>query len=76
MTVDQQVRKIVAEVLWTTADELDGARKLVDYGLDSPTAIDLTVQLEDTFDIRIPEDEAARLETVDEIVAYVQEART
>lgn len=72
--IDERVRKIVAEVLWVAPGELDGARKLVDYGLDSPTAIDLTVQLEDAFDIRIREGDAARLATVDDITAFVTEA--
>lgn len=67
-----RVRDVVAEVLWTSKDELEDSKLLVDYGLDSPTAIELTVQLEDAFDIRIPEDVAAGLETIDQIVRYVE----
>ncbi|MEV0251089.1 acyl carrier protein [Nocardia sp. NPDC050712] len=70
-----QVRTVVAEVLWLSAADIDGATALIDYGLDSPTSIDLTVRLEDVFDIAIPEDVAIGLETVDQIVAYVREQR-
>ncbi len=70
--IAERVRKVVTEVLWIPPAELDDTKKLADYGLDSPTAIELTVQLEDTFDIRIPEDEAAGLETVNQITEYVK----
>ncbi|MEV6275155.1 acyl carrier protein [Nocardia sp. NPDC051832] len=73
--IAEKVRTVVAEVLWLSATDIDGAAPLIDYGLDSPTSIDLTVQLERVFDVSIPEDVAIGLETVDQIVAYVREQR-
>ncbi|MFG1793114.1 acyl carrier protein [Nocardia sp. NPDC049149] len=71
--IEARVRAVVAEVLWLSAADIDVTAPLVDFGLDSPTAIDLTVQLEKVFDIAIPDDVAAELATVDQIVAYVRE---
>ncbi|MFI6361995.1 acyl carrier protein [Nocardia sp. NPDC050630] len=69
---EARVRAIVGEVLWVSADEIDASAQLIDYGLDSPTAIELTIQLEQAFGIVIPEDAAAQLNTVGEIVRYVR----
>ncbi|WP_454197273.1 acyl carrier protein [Nocardia sp. Marseille-Q1738] len=71
--LEARVRAIVGEVLWVPAAELDPAAPLIDYGLDSPTAIELTIQLEQAFAVTIPEDVAVRLTTVDTIVRYVEE---
>lgn len=68
-----KVRAIVSEVLWISADEIDGATSLVEYGLDSALAVELVVALEDAFCIRMPEDDVARLRTVNDIVAYLAE---
>ncbi|MFD0360812.1 acyl carrier protein [Nocardia sp. GCM10030253] len=71
--VEARVRAIVGAVLWVSADDLDTSAQLIDYGLDSPTAIELTIQLEQEFGIDIPEDAAAQLNTVDQIVRYVKD---
>ncbi|WUA11918.1 phosphopantetheine-binding protein [Nocardia sp. NBC_01377] len=60
---------MVGEVLWVAADDIRAAAQLIDYGLDSPTAIELTIQLEQAFGIEIPEDAASQLNSVDDIVA-------
>ncbi|WP_431957870.1 acyl carrier protein [Nocardia lijiangensis] len=70
--IEARVRAIVGEVLWVAADDIDAAAQLIDYGLDSPTAIELTIQLERAFGVDIPEDAAAQLNTVSEIVEYVR----
>ncbi|MBF6215989.1 acyl carrier protein [Nocardia puris] len=72
--IEAKVRTIVGEVLWVPAGDLEPGTPLVDYGLDSPTAIELTIQLEQEFGVDIPEDVAARLNTVGEIVAHVRGA--
>ncbi|WP_328402462.1 acyl carrier protein [Nocardia sp. NBC_00403] len=71
--VEVRVRAVVAEVLWVSADDLDASTPLIDYGLDSPTAIELTIQLEQAFGIDIPEDAAAQLNTIGQIVHYVKD---
>ncbi|TQM33223.1 acyl carrier protein [Nocardia bhagyanarayanae] len=70
--IEERVRVIVGEVLWVAADDIEPGTQLIDYGLDSPTAIELTIQLEQAFAIEIPEDVAAQLNTVAEIVEYVR----
>ncbi|MEV6426669.1 acyl carrier protein [Nocardia sp. NPDC051463] len=71
--VEARVRAIVAEVLWVSVDDLDPSTPLIDHGLDSPTAIELTIQLEQAFGIDIPEDAAAQLKTIGQVVHYVKD---
>ncbi|MFR9751482.1 acyl carrier protein [Nocardia sp. 004] len=71
--LEARVREIVGEVLWVSAADLDPEKPLVDYGLDSPTAIELTIQLENAFSVSIPEDVAVRLTTIATIVRYVED---
>lgn len=65
------VREALSDVLWVPPTAFDSATKLSEYGLDSISAIDLTVQLEEVFDIRIPHRDSHELVTVDRIVDYV-----
>ncbi|WP_280249249.1 acyl carrier protein [Nocardia abscessus] len=71
--LEARVRAIVGEVLWVPAADLDPVAPLIDYGLDSPTAIELSIQLEQAFSVSIPEDVAVRLTTVATIVRYVKD---
>lgn len=65
------VREALSDVLWVPPTAIDTTTKLSEYGLDSIAAIDLTVQLEEVFDIRIPNRDTPELITVDRIVDYV-----
>ncbi|AZG46568.1 acyl carrier protein [Gordonia insulae] len=65
------VRRALSDVLVLPPTVFDDATPLADYGLDSISAIDLTVRLEEVFDLRIPHRDIGRLVTVDRIVAYI-----
>jgi acyl carrier protein len=69
--VERTVRRLVAEVLWLPEAELGGATPLVEFGLDSPLAMELAVRMEETFAVSLPEDVVARLQTIDDIVDYL-----
>ena len=42
-----------------------------DLGIDSPKALELLIELEDAFDIEIEDEDAAQMETVGDVLAYV-----
>lgn len=67
-----RVRRLVAEVLWTAADDLEATTPLVDYGLDSLRAVELVTLLEDEFGLALPEDVVAGLHTVSDMVRLVE----
>lgn len=43
-----------------------------DLGIDSPKALELLVDLEDSLDLEIADEEAARMETVGDILSFVE----
>ena len=43
-----------------------------DLGIDSVKALELLVDLEDTLDLEISEEDAARMETVGDIVSFLE----
>ena len=49
-----------------------GQDLVVDLGIDSPRALELLVALEDVLGIEISDEDAARLETVGDILSYVE----
>jgi acyl carrier protein len=69
--LERTVRRLVGEVLWLPEADLVGSIPLVEFGLDSPMAIELAVSIEDTFRVELPEDVVAQLQTIDDIVRYL-----
>jgi acyl carrier protein len=71
--VERRVRRAVADVLWADADELDVAKPLVDYGMDSLRAVQLVSQLESEFMLPLVEDVIVRWNTASDIVDHLME---
>lgn len=44
---------------------------VADLGIDSPKALQLLVELEESLDIEISDEDAARMETVGDVLTYV-----
>lgn len=69
----QRVLEILSEVVGRPASELEPRHKLKDdLELDSTQGLELLATLEDEFDLDIDEVEAARLETVADLLAKVE----
>lgn len=71
MTFDK-VKEIVLDCL--KCDEGDitlNADLSDDLGADSLDAVDLIMSIEDEFDITFPEDAATKIQTVGDLVAYI-----
>jgi acyl carrier protein len=66
------IKGLVAEVCATQVSAIATDRPLIAYGLDSARAIDLLVGLENEFDLRIPDEDARTMRTIDDIVRYVR----
>ena len=75
----ERVRDYLAEELEVERSSIGPETRFKeDLETDSLDLVELTVELEDTYDIRIPDDEAARIATVgqaaDFVVAHVEES--
>jgi acyl carrier protein len=64
---------VVAQVAKVDAATITPDMELVaDLGLDSARALELLVELEDALDTEISDEAAARLNTVGDILAYIE----
>jgi acyl carrier protein len=72
--VETKVRGIVAAQLDVDPERLVAAARLgEDLCVDSLSAIELTMVLEDEFDIALPEEEVADVRTYGDVVTVVKE---
>ncbi len=72
----REVKRLVAETCALDRAAIRDEGRLSDYGIDSVRAIDLLVSLEETFQIAVPDADAARLATIGDVVGYVARRRT
>ena len=70
-----QAKELIAKVSARDLSIVEAGQDLVvDLGIDSPRALQLLVELEDILGIEISDEDAARLETVGDILTYVEES--
>lgn len=73
----ESILKIISDNARVTPDKLAPETELVaDLGIDSPKALQLLVTLEEELGIEISDEEAAKMETVGDVLAFYQQARS
>jgi acyl carrier protein len=70
--VEDRVKEIIASQLSVDASKVVPAATFVDdLGADSLDTVELIMAIEEEFDCEIPEEEAANISTVQEVIDYV-----
>lgn len=73
MDLEDRVSAIIVEQLGVTREELvPEAHFSDDLGADSLDIVELVMAMEETFDIEIPDDDAEKIQTIGDVVAYVK----
>lgn len=73
-TVEERVKKIVSEQLGVKEDEVTNEAMFVDdLGADSLDTVELVMALEEEFETEIPDEQAEKIETVQDAINYVSE---
>ena len=71
--IQEKVVTIVAEQLSVDKAEISRETSFVnDLGADSLDTVELVMELEDEFDMSIPDEEAEKLQTVGAAIEYIQ----
>ena len=72
-TVDERVKKIIAEQLGVEEEEVTPEAHFVeDLGADSLDTVELVMALEEAFEIEIPDEDAEKILTVKQAIEYIQ----
>lgn len=73
MSVEEKVKKIVAEKLSVEPDEVVPEASFVDdLGADSLDLVELIMAMEEEFDIEISDEDAEKLQTVQDSINYIK----
>ncbi len=71
--IEEKVMQIVSEQMSVDKGEVSREASFVnDLNADSLDTVELVMELEDEFDLTIPDDEAEKLKTVGEAIDYIQ----
>jgi len=73
-SIEERVKKIVAEQLGVKEDEVKTEASFVeDLGADSLDTVELVMALEEEFETEIPDEEAEKITTVQLAINYINE---
>jgi len=73
-SIEQRIKDIVVEQLGVNADQVTGEAKFIeDLGADSLDTVELVMALEEEFGSEIPDEEAEKLATVQNVINYIED---
>ena len=74
--IKEKVKSIIVEQLGVEADKVtDSAQFIEDLGADSLDTVELVMAFEENFDIEVPDEEAEKLRSVADVVAYIKKVQ-
>ena len=74
MSVEERVIEIVSEQMGVPKEQITRETSFVnDLGADSLDTVELVMELEEEFDITIPDEKAEEIQTVGQAIDYIDE---
>ncbi len=74
-TVTERVTNIVSDQLGVEKEKISPATSFInDLGADSLDTVELVMELEEEFDIDIPDDAAEKIQTVGQAIDFIENA--
>ena len=75
-SIEQRVKDIIVEQPGVNADQVSPEAKFIeDLGADSLDTVELVMALEEEFGQEIPDDEAEKLQSVGDVIKYIEETQ-
>lgn len=73
-SVQDRVKEIIVEQLGVNADQVTSEAKFIeDLGADSLDTVELVMAFEEEFGAEIPDEDAEKLQTVGDVIKYIEE---
>ena len=74
MAVSDKVKSIIVEQLGVDEEEVTPDASFVDdLGADSLDTVELVMAFEEEFSVEVPDEDAEKLQTVGDVVKYIEE---
>lgn len=73
MSIDEKVKNIIVEQLGVEAETVTPEASFIDdLGADSLDIVELVMTMEEEFDLEIPDEDAEKIKTVNDVVNYIK----
>ena len=74
MNLEERVAELVVEQLGVSREEAVAEAAFIDdLGADSLDIVELVMALEEAFDVEIPDEDAEKIQTIEDAVSYLKE---
>ena len=75
-SVQDRVKEIIVEQLGVNPDQVTPEAKFIeDLGADSLDTVELVMAFEEEFGAEIPDEDAEKLQTVGDVIKYIEDAQ-
>jgi len=73
-SVEEKVKEIIVKQMGANKDQVTPDTSFInDLGADSLDTVELVMELEDAFDVSIPDEDAEKMQTVGDAINYIKE---
>ena len=75
--IEQKVKDIIVEQLNVTPDQVTTDAKFIDdLGADSLDTVELVMAFEEEFEVEVPDEDAEKLQSVKDVITYIEGAKS
>lgn len=76
-SIEDKVKEIIVEQLGVDADQVVPSASFIDdLGADSLDTVELVMAFEEEFGVEVPDEEAEKLRTVEDVIKYIEEQQS
>jgi acyl carrier protein len=73
MSVDEKVKNIIVEQLGVDMEAVTPEASFIDdLGADSLDIVELVMTMEEEFDLEIPDEDAEKIKSVNDVISYIK----
>jgi acyl carrier protein len=73
-SIEEKVKDIIVEQLGVNPEQVTSQAKFIeDLGADSLDTVELVMAFEEEFNVEVPDEEAEKLQTVGDVVKYIED---